>query len=151
MKQRTAATASERQAKYRRSHGLSGVFLSEATRAAINALQARTGLKKDRLVARAMQSLMAELDREEQRRTGPSVRRASRRGDRSDSGSKAVRESSLSHEKTPSPSPATGETPSGSSGGATKRSSRVRGGRGRRGGEPQADQPNLSDDLTPRR
>lgn len=151
MKQRSAATDSERQAKYRRSHGLSAVFLSEATRAAINALQVRTGLKKELLVARAMQSLIAELDREEQRRAGASVRGASRRVDRSGTASEADGKLSLSHKKTPSPSPATGVTPPGLTDPVTKGSSRAQGGRGRRGREPQPDQPNLFDDLAPRR
>ncbi|WP_137128096.1 hypothetical protein [Roseomonas sp. HF4] len=151
MKQRTAATASERQAKYRRSRGLSAVFLSEATREAINALQVRTGLKKELLVARAMQSLMAELDREERRRAGASVRGSSRRAARPGGKSEPADASSLSHKKSPPSSATPGERPPGSTDLATKGSSRVRGGRGRRGGESQADQPNLFDDLTPRR
>lgn len=151
MKQRTAATDSERQAKYRRSRGLSAIFLSEATREAINALQARTGLKKEPLVAWAMRTLMAELDHEEQRRTKATARGASRRADRPGSGGKAAGESLLSYKQIASPSPATGETPPVSSDGATDRSSRVRGRRGRRGGEPESDQPNLFDDIAPRR
>jgi hypothetical protein len=151
MKQRTAATGSERQAKYRRSRKLSAVFLSETTRAAINALQARTGLQKEALVARAIQSLTAELDRQERRRAEPSASRASRRAAGRRGRSEPRDAMSLSDESSPSSSVPTGETPPASNDATTNKAARGQASGGKRGGGPQADQPNLFDDHAPLR
>lgn len=64
-RKRQAMTASERQAKYRKAHKLSGIYLSEGTRAAINVVQKITGMTKDAVITRAVLALAAELDRKD--------------------------------------------------------------------------------------
>lgn len=167
MKQRTAATGSERQAKYRKSRQLGAVFLTEATRQAINALQLRTGLKKEAVVARAVRKLVAYLDQEEHRRTGASSsHEAFHTATHSEAAARAAppvggvpgdadRAPSLSDDNTPRPKrrpkSEKGQTPPASADPASKRHSRGRARSAERKGKPQPEIPDLFDDLLPRR
>jgi hypothetical protein len=166
MARSTAASGSERQGKYRRARQLSAVFLSRDTREAINALQARTGLKKEAVVALAIRNLTNDLDRKVRRSiSSPSTDEASNiAGGGAHAGALSATYSSTNdaaraaafgddlaaRSRRPSKSD-TGQAAAVSGDSATGSSSRIRSAGAERKGEAQPDIFDLFSDLLPRR